>query len=95
MHISKSKMCFNEKSSAYYFHLKTKALADFQICISVPLNIFLRAVRTKLAIPTHNFALTLVPHSIFAVQVFFHEFYQNPSALLSVSSNPRFFENIS
>ena len=26
------------KSSAYYFHLTTKILADFQICISVPLK---------------------------------------------------------
>ena len=25
------------KSSTYYFHRKTKILADFQICISVPL----------------------------------------------------------
>ena len=25
-------------SSLYYFHMKTKILADFQICISVPLN---------------------------------------------------------
>ena len=25
------------KFSAYYFHMKTKTLADFQICISVPL----------------------------------------------------------
>ena len=36
-HISKSKICFNVKSSAYYFRMKTKILADFQICISVPL----------------------------------------------------------
>ena len=36
-HISKSKRCFNVKSSTYYFHLKTKILADFQICISVPI----------------------------------------------------------
>ena len=27
------------KFSAYYFHMKTKTLADFQICISVPLKI--------------------------------------------------------
>ena len=27
----------NVKSSTYYFHMKTKILADFQICISVPL----------------------------------------------------------
>ena len=37
-HISESKMCFNVKSPAYFFHMKTKILADFQICISVPLN---------------------------------------------------------
>ena len=38
MHVSKSKRCFNLKSSTYYFHMKTKILADFQICICVPLN---------------------------------------------------------
>ena len=27
------------KSSTYYFHVKTKILADFQICISVPLSV--------------------------------------------------------
>ena len=26
------------KTLTYYFHMKTKILADFQICISVPLN---------------------------------------------------------
>ena len=36
MHILKSKRCFNNKSSTYYFHLKTKILAGFRICISVP-----------------------------------------------------------
>ena len=34
-HISKSKRCFNVKSSTYYFHIKTKILADFQICNTV------------------------------------------------------------
>ena len=28
----------NVKFSTYYFHMKTKILADFQICISVPLS---------------------------------------------------------
>ena len=28
----------NVKSLTYYFHMKTKILADFQICISVPLK---------------------------------------------------------
>ena len=37
-HISKNKKCFNVKFSTYYFHMKTKILADFQICISVPLK---------------------------------------------------------
>ena len=39
-HISKCKRCLNVKSSTYHFHLKTKILADFQICISVPLICF-------------------------------------------------------
>ena len=39
-HISKSKRCFNVKSSANYFHMTTKILADFQICISVTLRFF-------------------------------------------------------
>ena len=29
--------CFNVKSSTRYFNMKTKILADFQICISLPL----------------------------------------------------------
>ena len=37
-HISKSKSCFNVKSSTCCFHMKTKILADFQICINVPLR---------------------------------------------------------
>ena len=34
-HISKSKRCVNVKSSKYFFHMKTKTLADFKICISL------------------------------------------------------------
>ena len=37
-HILKNKTCFNMKSSTYYFHMETEILADFQICISVPLR---------------------------------------------------------
>ena len=33
----KGKRCYNVTSSTYYFHVKTKILAEFQICISVPL----------------------------------------------------------
>ena len=44
VHISKSKRCFNVKSSTYYFHMKKKILADFQICISVPLRFGVLAI---------------------------------------------------
>ena len=37
-HILKSKKCFNVKSSTFHFHMKTKTLADFQICISAALR---------------------------------------------------------
>ena len=29
---------FNVKSSAYYFHMKTRLSADFPICIGIPLK---------------------------------------------------------
>ena len=35
--ILKSERCFHVKSSTYRFHMSTKILTDFQICISVPL----------------------------------------------------------
>ena len=34
-YISKSKMCFNVRSWSYYFRMRAKRLADFQIFISV------------------------------------------------------------
>ena len=33
------KSCYNAKPLAYYFYVKTKISIDFQICISVPLNV--------------------------------------------------------
>ena len=33
-----SKRCFNARFSTCYFHMMRKILADFQICISVPLR---------------------------------------------------------
>ena len=52
----KSKMCFNMKSSAYYFHMKTKLLTDFQICISVPLTVFLFVI--AVAVMGHRIILS-------------------------------------
>ena len=43
-HISKSKRCFNVKSSTYYFYIKTRISADFQIWISVPLKFLCRTI---------------------------------------------------
>ena len=45
--ISKSKRCFNVISTTYYFHIKTKTFADFQICISVPLSCRWRVFRER------------------------------------------------
>ena len=42
--ISKCKRCFNVKYSTYDFHMKTRILADFQICTSVPLSYLWRKV---------------------------------------------------
>ena len=39
-HISESKRFSNVKSSTYYFHMKTAILEDFQIYISVHLDIY-------------------------------------------------------
>ena len=35
------------KSFTHYFHVKTKMLADFQICISVPLIVLLFSIKVK------------------------------------------------
>ena len=40
----KENRCFNVKSSAYYFHMKTNILADFQICISVTFKVCIRFI---------------------------------------------------
>ena len=43
------KRCFHVKSSTYYFHVKTKMLAYFQICISVSLHSFFLLLVTVVA----------------------------------------------
>ena len=39
LHISDSKKIYNVNSSAYYFHVRMKILADFQICFSLLLKV--------------------------------------------------------
>ena len=41
MFISESKRSYNAKPSAYYFYVRTKISAEFYICISVPLILFM------------------------------------------------------
>ena len=38
--ILRSKRCYNSKFSTCYFYMKTRILAEIQICISLPLIIF-------------------------------------------------------
>ena len=39
MHISETKRFYNVIPSIHYFYAKTKMLADFQICISIPYSL--------------------------------------------------------
>ena len=59
VHISKSKRCFSLISSTYYFHLKTKIVADFEICISVPLMTKFCRILVKLTWFSFNFCDSL------------------------------------
>ena len=77
--ISKSKRYFSMKSSTYYFHIKTKVLTDFQICIRVPLNIWELRILKILKYYVYFFlctlyfilVLTLVERkSVFRVSIF-------------------------
>ena len=45
------------KSSRYYFHMKTKIYADFQICISVPFNIKIFAKSNKIELSEEFIAI--------------------------------------
>ena len=65
MHISKSKRCFDVKSLTYYFHLKMQILADFQICISVPLIYTLRGNKFFYR------AMAIYIHMCFSIQIDF------------------------
>ena len=62
-HISKSKRCFNVKSSAYYFHMTTIIMADFQICISLPL-IYFHFTQTPNCIYIHFLSIKKLKHKV-------------------------------
>ena len=73
-HISKSKRCFNVKSSTYYLHMKTKILADFQISISVSLRKpFFTDISGRLLlfiIYIYTFRLHLYQSIVFEIELF-------------------------
>ena len=56
---------FNVKSSTYYFHMKTKILADFQTCISVPLKLLYP--RWKNFALSYNFPIIQKYYQIIAI----------------------------
>ena len=69
-YISKIKRCFNVKSSTYYFQVKKKIMADFQICLSVPLNIECGSTKThKLCKKRYFFEIGLNNYSIDALLI--------------------------
>ena len=55
VYISESKKCCNAILSVYYFYVKTKMSADFQICI-VYLSVYLKCVLLKLKFATNIIA---------------------------------------
>ena len=80
MYSSKSKICYNVKSWAYYFHVKTKA--DFQICISVPSS-NTNLLHSKLI----NFKLSNVSRKLFRRQLM--RIFKTPNVCLQTYRNNR------
>ena len=85
--ISKSKRYFSGRSSTYYFQIKTKILADFQIYISVPLIGFSGSTST-----TTHFSITMkqnilvincMSRSCFVKKIRFKYVSNSPSNLLN------------
>ena len=64
----KVKGIWNVKSSTYYFYMKTKILADFQICISIPLINFKAIVLKKTSVGVH----LITDNASFRFKISFH-----------------------
>ena len=88
--ISKSKRYFSRRSSTYYFQIKTKILADFQIYISVSLIGFSGSTST-----TTHFSITMkqnilvincMSRSCFVKKIRFKYVSNSPSNLLNFLS---------
>ena len=61
VHISVIKKCYNVIPSVHYFCIETEMLADFQICISVPLSI--RTLKVKYFLTIFCFPLIPILHN--------------------------------
>ena len=61
VHISAIKKCYNMIPSVHYFCIETEMLADFQICISVPLSI--RTLKVKYFLTSFCFPLIPILHN--------------------------------
>ena len=82
----KSKRCFDVKSSTYYFHMKTKILADFQICINFPL----RYISNDLSVQLAKYLLKLLV-MIFESKIFLILRMRCFAICLTNSNNNRFY----
>ena len=81
-YILKGKRSFNVISSTFYFHVKAKIMADFQICISVPLKPFADANFSKF----HTLHLHVVRGAV--VAELSAQFYVFSSQMSPQSSSP-------
>ena len=54
-YLKKNKRFFNVKSSTYCFHMRTKILANIQICISVPFKTFLLQMWTYFVLRAYDY----------------------------------------
>ena len=79
-------MCFNVKSSTYYFHVKAKVLAHFQICISAPLNASFLSSNMKL-LQIHIFILQAQLHRLLIWCFFAHSNSVNVTQNIPLNSS--------
>ena len=77
------------KSSTYYFHMKTKILADFQICISIPLSKHQRGKESSLKEKSAISNLRAINFSTIPISNYQHENIIIPFSLTILQSlNP-------
>ena len=80
------------RSSTYYFHMKTKILADFQICISVPLSLGASFIEQLHKTTLSTFQEILIKTAMASVSTRVTGFHRCLSQNLSKSRQQLFFK---